>query len=141
MKVLRNTLEAVVETWDDPGDYPNGLAAGPLPSYDYLAGLEGELELKLNKKEWLELQRLLSHEGVPDPGGVAPVVLCLPQEYLQELANDYLPKGIVSVSKWDFSLKVNNHITLWDAGEGVEGDLSEEPEPDYDMIREAKEGW
>ena len=28
------------DTWDDPGDYPCGIAGGPLPSYDY-AFLEG----------------------------------------------------------------------------------------------------
>ena len=51
MKLVKNTLEASVETWDDPGDYPNALAAGPLPSYDYLAGVEGELVYELTEEE------------------------------------------------------------------------------------------
>lgn len=35
MKVIHNDLYCRPEWWDDPGDYPNGLAAGPLPSYAY----------------------------------------------------------------------------------------------------------
>ncbi len=42
MKVISNTLEVSWERWDDPGDYPNGIASGPLPSYDYPI-VEGEL--------------------------------------------------------------------------------------------------
>ncbi|NDD54517.1 hypothetical protein EBZ39_11690 [bacterium] len=35
MKIISNDLYCQIERWDDPGDYPNGLAAGPLPSYSY----------------------------------------------------------------------------------------------------------
>lgn len=41
-RVLVDTLSFDIETWDDPGDYPNGVASGPLPSYDYPV-CEGEL--------------------------------------------------------------------------------------------------
>ena len=35
MKIVSNDLYCKIEWWDDPGDYPNGLAAGPLPSEAY----------------------------------------------------------------------------------------------------------
>ena len=35
MKIISNDLYCRIEMWDDPGDYPNALAAGPLPSYGY----------------------------------------------------------------------------------------------------------
>jgi hypothetical protein len=35
MKIISNDLYCGIERWDDPGDYPNGLASGPLPSYNY----------------------------------------------------------------------------------------------------------
>lgn len=38
-----STLSLLIERWDDPGDYPNALAGGPLPSHNYPAGIEGEL--------------------------------------------------------------------------------------------------
>ena len=40
--VLSDTLEFSVERWDDPGDYPSGAGAGPLPS-EYSAMAEGVL--------------------------------------------------------------------------------------------------
>jgi|694.fasta_scaffold22898_7 hypothetical protein len=45
MKVLSNTLELTWNQWDDPGDYPNSLAASPQPSYFYPV-LKGEIVLK-----------------------------------------------------------------------------------------------
>jgi hypothetical protein len=35
MKIISNDLYCVLEVWEDPGDYPNAIAAGPLPSYGY----------------------------------------------------------------------------------------------------------
>lgn len=35
MKIISNDLYCGIERWDDPGDYPNSLASGPLPSYNY----------------------------------------------------------------------------------------------------------
>ena len=52
MKLIKSTLEAVFETWDDPGDYPNALAQGPLPSYTYLEGLEGKVVVDLCGEDW-----------------------------------------------------------------------------------------
>jgi hypothetical protein len=80
MKILHNTLRAVVETWQDPGDYPNALAQGPLPDRKYLAGVDGKLVVELTYNEMLKLIEFgwdwfLSNEteGVPLPDGVADV--------------------------------------------------------------------
>jgi|GEM_PF-1740229 len=51
MKVLENTLAVEVDRWDDPGDYPNSIASSPLPSYDYVTGLEGYVKVKLDVDE------------------------------------------------------------------------------------------
>jgi hypothetical protein len=95
MKLVRNTLEAVVERFDDPGDYPNALAAGPLPSYDYLAGVDGDVmgELTLDEMRSLVLvgwKEFLSAEtdGIKLPDGILSVewvldsIFCVPKGFL-----------------------------------------------------------
>lgn len=47
MKILKDTLEVGVETWDDPGSYPNSLAYSPLPSYDYVEEIAGGITVLL----------------------------------------------------------------------------------------------
>jgi hypothetical protein len=51
MKVLSNTLEELNERWDDPGVYPSNAGQFPLPSRNYLVGIEGELVLELTPEE------------------------------------------------------------------------------------------
>lgn len=53
MKCVSNDLYLEVETWDDPGDYPNGIAGGPLPSYSYLS-CGGSLVLEAENQEEIE---------------------------------------------------------------------------------------
>jgi len=47
MKILENTLKAKWERWDDPGDYPNNVASGPLPSHDFIESIDGHVLLKI----------------------------------------------------------------------------------------------
>ena len=54
MKILKDSLEVEIDTWDDPGDYPSGAGAGPLPSYSYVAGVNGSLVVEIPKEELLE---------------------------------------------------------------------------------------
>lgn len=53
MKVISDTLEPIIETWDDPGDYPSGAGGGPLPSHKYIATCDGELVLELDIDDML----------------------------------------------------------------------------------------
>lgn len=39
-------LTCEIETWDDPGDYPSGAGSGPLPSYQYVASVDGQLTVE-----------------------------------------------------------------------------------------------
>ena len=48
---VKNTLELSFERFDDPGDYPNSLASGPLPSYNYIDSIEGEIVFELSDEE------------------------------------------------------------------------------------------
>lgn len=114
-ETVKDTLETLVETWDDPGDYPNALASGPLPSYDYVAGMEGELTVRLSDEELAEWKSLED-----DPGAI--------EDFINETVDPELPLGITSVNKWQYKLE-GNVLTLW--SEDVEGDLGE-LEPDYD---------
>lgn len=108
MKILSDTLEPVIERWDDPGDYPSGAGSGPLASYNYVADVAGEIVLELEASDFLE-----GWEGV---------------EY-------DLPHGI-KVKKWAAGMKDAREgrivltVTEFDAGE-VERDC---PEPDYDDV-------
>ena len=48
---IKNTLELSLDTWSDPGDYPNSLASSPLPSYNYVDSIDGELVFELTDEE------------------------------------------------------------------------------------------
>lgn len=54
MRIVSNTLEAEVDTWDDPGDYPNAVASGPLPSYNFISAVNGSVVLELTPREFSE---------------------------------------------------------------------------------------
>jgi hypothetical protein len=51
MKILKNTLQVEIDTWDDPGDYPSNMGSGPLPSYKYIDRVEGEVVVELDPEE------------------------------------------------------------------------------------------
>ena len=58
MKIIKNTLKAVLDRWEDPGDYPNALAAGPLPPGPWqVVEIEGEVVLKLKRREMQQIFR------------------------------------------------------------------------------------
>jgi len=82
MKVVANTLEPLIERWDDPGDYPNALAAGPLPSFDYMARLEGEIRVELPWSEYRKVRCWLKDDS---------------QEWVMNEVDPELPEGILSV--------------------------------------------
>lgn len=50
-KEIKNTLSLSFDRWDDPGDYPNSLASGPLASYNYVDSIDGELVYELTDEE------------------------------------------------------------------------------------------
>ncbi len=51
MKVISDTLKPIIETWDDPGDYPSNAGGGPLPSHKVLAGCEGAIVVELEPSD------------------------------------------------------------------------------------------
>jgi hypothetical protein len=56
MKILKNTLKGEYDRWTDPGEYPNGCAAGPLPDGPLqLVGISGEVVVELDKDEISEI--------------------------------------------------------------------------------------
>ena len=112
MKIISDTLEPLVETWDDPGDYPSGAGSGPLPSYQYYAGIEGELRVELSSEEATELRAWL--ESKSDLG-----------EWIERLEIS-LPAGILS-SKWDVEL-VDGSPAI-----AVLTSTDSEPDPDYQV--------
>jgi hypothetical protein len=97
MKTVSDTLEPLVEKWSDPGDYPNAVAQSPLPSYDYLAGVEGELKLQLTDEEMTELLQTLDCESL--------------DFWMVEIADIGLPDGIEN-GTWQIDKVENNVVTL-----------------------------
>lgn len=65
MRVIKSTLEPIIETWDDPGDYPSGAGGGPLPSHKYIAACDGEVVIELDADD--VRQALDESFGMPDP--------------------------------------------------------------------------
>ena len=119
MQVIKDTLELLLETWDDPGDYPSGAGSGPLPSYNYIAGVEGVLVVELTAEELADYNDC-------------------PKDFLDndDTIGDTLPKGISAVT-WGQTLKGNVlelEVLDCDSFEVVppERDDYDPPEPDYD---------
>jgi len=118
MRILKDTLEVLVEEWSDPGDYPSGAGSGPLPSYKYLAGMEGELVLELTAEE-----RVTFHEMVRDE--------CV-SVWVNECVDHKLPDGISSVT-WELESEVNGVVTLVVPEVEADPDYGMDDEPDeYD---------
>jgi hypothetical protein len=92
MKIISNSLQPINERWDDPGDYPNALAAGPLPSYEYTEEVIGEVVLELGVDD------LISHE---------PLI-----EIAKKAVASVIPSGI-TVTAWDMTQKGHNiHMSV-----------------------------
>jgi len=51
MKIIKNTLEVITSVWEDPGDYPNALARGPLPSHLCVEDISGYLLIQVDKAD------------------------------------------------------------------------------------------
>jgi len=97
MKTISDTLSPLVEEWSDPGDYPNAVAAGPLPSQEYLAGVEGELKLELTDQEMLEMEDTFQKESF--------------DFWIREVVDYRLPDGVGS-AEWQIDRIEGNTITL-----------------------------
>lgn len=130
MKTISDTLEPSVETWEDPGDYPSNAGSGPLPSYDYLAGMEGELVLELTQDEYREYLETVEAESL--------------DFWMQEVVDYRLPSGILSAD-WQVDSVEGGHrcgflwlrrkpIRLTLSVTDVEADPSwrDDDGPDYD---------
>lgn len=121
MKIVNDTLEVLVETWDDPGDYPSNAGSGPLPSYSYLAGIEGELVYELSHKEYKDYLDVIEKESL--------------DFWMTEVSEYKLPDGISS-AKWQLDkVEEGENVTLTFSVIDIEADPnweSEEPEPDFD---------
>ena len=82
MRIIRNSLKAVWDRWEDPGDYPSGAGAGLLPKGPWqLTGLDGSLGVQLTQKEMASLlmigwdQFVSAHtDGIDLPDGVGSVL-------------------------------------------------------------------
>ena len=107
---LENTLELLIETWDDPGDYPSNAGSGPLPSYDYIAGIEGSLRLRLDETEIADLTEATLCG--PDSSEVHDVL----EELILE--NDNYPENVFNVSRWEYVL--DGEVLEIEAAEGAE---------------------
>jgi len=128
MKVLSNTLELCIETWDDPGDYPSGAGAGPLPSYDYVAGVDGSLRVELEESDIQGLHKTLF------------------EDYILETVDPELWLDHVKVTKWNmvrvpvegkqvYDLTAEDiDSSSWEPPSGPEEEYN--PEDDYDYNEE-----
>jgi hypothetical protein len=72
MKILKNQFKVLIETWDDPGDYPSGAGGGPLPSYNYIADVEGAMLLLPEPGDNLDPSVIeeFVHEHIDLPNGL-----------------------------------------------------------------------
>jgi len=122
MKITSNTLQLLVETWSDPGDYPNSVASHALPSYKYVAGIEGDVHAELTPEEEAELKQLIEDDE-------KSVIT----EWFEEHGLS-LPDGVFkSTAKWDIKFDIGSIIA--EVSE-VEADPDHECESDYESSYE-----
>jgi hypothetical protein len=70
LKIISDSLEPVIERWDDPGDYPNNVASAPLPSHDCVAAVEGEVVVELEPGDFLPGSDMDVTEALDLPHGI-----------------------------------------------------------------------
>ena len=114
MKLLNSTLKLHIETWDDPGDYPNGLASGPLPSKQFVESVEGRVTVQLEPSDIDSMEGDISLDSLGD--------------YLTDNAGsvDHGMPGL-RVKRWGIC-KLDDTIVTLDVSEFEAG----VPERDYD---------
>lgn len=129
MKLISGGLQPSIETWSDPGDYPNSLASGPLPSYQYVEEIEGKLTVLVDDPETIQfLDSLLRNANNLTDGEVEES-----NPDLHEIIDAEVPSGI-NVQRWIVSLTertVDGSIYEFEVLEFEASDW-EPDEPDYD---------
>jgi hypothetical protein len=120
LMILMDTTKSVIERWEDPGDYPNAVASGALPSYDYVAAISGEIRVEMGRNDYEEFLDNVECDVL--------------SRWVVELLGYKYPTGVLS-AKWGYNASGGERygflwlfhkpvfITLW--VEEVESD------PDY----------
>jgi hypothetical protein len=103
MKVISETIKPTIEQWDDPGDYPSGAGSSPLPSYNYVESVDGEVTIEFDD---IDLSNLLNEVYDPE-----------------------LPHEIV-VTKWNIT-KIEGRKITFEVAEFEGGDIKYDG-PEYD---------
>lgn len=112
MKVIKDTIQTEIGRWSDPGDYPSGAGSYPLPSYEYVEDVSGEIHAELSADEVLELKTAIE-DG------------CL-QEWIEQLDLDK-PDGVDTIT-WHVELKEQTAILTV---KEFEPDTDWSPEPSF----------
>src|SRR5215469_3156734 len=127
MKTISDTLELVIDRWDDPGDYPNSLAAGPLPSYDQVCDIEGSITVEL---ETSDLESM-DEEQRKDQAHIVEYIL-------EEIEYDLQS---VRITKWNTLRVIENQYTFdvrdfdsssWESPKGSEAEYVPEFDDPFD---------
>ena len=100
LKIISDSLEPVIERWDDPGDYPNNVASAPLPSHDCVAAVEGEVVVELEPADFLPGSDMDVTEALDLPHGIR--VKRWGMEYRQGTSEEGLGmKVVLTVEEFD----------------------------------------
>jgi hypothetical protein len=120
MKILSNTLKPVVERWTDPGGNQYNGAGAPVPSYNYMESIDGQIVLEFGASD------LQDFEGYSQYLSSALV-----KDWLSDNAGEIDPDvpGL-TVKKWSVDKLEGNRATL--SVEEFECDLPDPPEREYD---------
>lgn len=56
MRTISNTLEPVMGTWTDPGDYPSGAGSCRLPGSEFIESFTGDIVVEMDPDDLLEME-------------------------------------------------------------------------------------
>ena len=115
MKLIKDTLKANFDRWEDPGDYPSNAGQFPQPPGPWYAkDVEGEYVVELDGGH--ELISLLHTLLGTDGQGFEDV-----QEYIREEVEAVADDVLVTEWEWEFKFSSSGKATLTLTASEIEG--------------------
>jgi len=117
--LISSNLRANFDRWDDPGGYPNTVAGNALPSFDYVAGITGDLLIFI-PSPFPRKKRVLTAHEIQERNPLLSEVLSEVWPLVQETGFTEVEQWLIEpIEKWrggivfKFSVESFKEIKTW----------------------------